>query len=107
MFTQPRDEVLDGMGRLGARLCGYCLGDPADWVNGRCDCKYGGPEGRSPSERTGCPEVRLTYMVVAAMTDAEWDDLSTRMGGVRGEDVMRAIMESGRFSGDPEGGESA
>jgi hypothetical protein len=98
MFFRDRGETLAGLAQLGGSLCGYTW-DPADWLGVRCDCKYGGPvlstPGRPPrlSERTGCPELRSVYKVVAALTDQEWKDLLTRAGGITTGDLADALRE--------------
>lgn len=92
MFIQDRETVLAGLGRLGALTCGYTIGDADDWLNGHCDCKYGGPK-RSPhlSEENGCPELRVVHALVVAMTDEEWAALVTRSGSFEPSVVAEAF----------------
>jgi hypothetical protein len=75
-FVGSREAVLDALKVLGSQRCCYAV---AEWP-GRCDCKYGVGEGGS--EQTGCPELASTYHLVNAMTDAEWNMLTRRAGGI-------------------------
>lgn len=80
MFVENRIDTMRGLARLGARLCGYSLGDPDGWMAGRCDCKYGADLSKS-SEQTGCPEVRCMVLLLDSMTDEQWASASSFAGG--------------------------
>jgi hypothetical protein len=75
MFLGSRDTVLEGLRQTGGRLCSYNFADT--WVDGRCDCKYGAS---GKGEQSGCPELRSVYAIVEALTDAEWQILTSRSG---------------------------
>lgn len=100
MFGGTRDETLTTLAKLGGSVCCYA----GQWPLNTCDCKYGGPETRTVkgiggkvfpmmSEQTGCPELRTLYTIVAAMTDAEWDDLSHRAGNIGREELRQALND--------------
>ena len=65
---ERRQNLLAALAVEGASRCAY-LPFVADWLAGRCDCKYRGAYVQPlppTSEQTGCCEIRAAYRVVAA-----------------------------------------
>lgn len=85
-----RAQSLVAVGLAGAEQCGYTVPVARDtddwqaaqvlaWLRTRCDCKYGmGELGDHGGEETGCPELRSAYLVLSAMSDAEWQATRSR-----------------------------
>lgn len=92
--------MLDAIGVMGSNRCAYNWGerDADDWAHKlRCDCKYGGETFRrgalAGGEQTGCPELRLVYLILEALTDEEWETLGERAGAhiITAENLQAAL----------------
>lgn len=71
-MTTDRQQAIDFVTAMGARVCGYVGGE---WPDRRCDCKFGGP---GKGEKTGCPELRVLLKALQTMTDEQWQEFSKR-----------------------------
>lgn len=78
VFTK-RQDMLEVIQRIGQKTCGYY--DPTkSWPANTCDCKYGA-NGGPTGEKTGCPELRIIYAILKALSDEEWVELVHKAGG--------------------------
>lgn len=80
MFGVEQERLAAGLKRMNAGVCGYTRPGALEAAH-RCDCKYGiAEEARPNSEQTGCPELRMAALLVAALTPAEFSRACRRAG---------------------------
>lgn len=83
MFGINKNRLLKNLEKMGANSCCYLHPD-GDWLNGRCDCKFGTENDIVPSafqERfSGCCEIRQVYSLISAMDETIFDLLCKRAG---------------------------
>lgn len=75
MYYLNREDIRQSIAKLGDQRCCYSGGA---WIKRRCDCKYGGPNSSVGSEQTGCPELRDVYLLLANLSDEEYDAIMKR-----------------------------
>ena len=63
-FVLEKSELIEGLKKLGARLCSYTA-PGKEWVS-RCDCKFGGS---GKGEETGCAEIRAAVKLISESDD--------------------------------------
>ena len=66
MFIPSDEKVIEGLKKIGARLCAYT--SPGEEWAILCDCKYGAS---GHGEQTGCAEVRAAIEIILERKEAK------------------------------------
>jgi hypothetical protein len=73
MFGVNKEDLLKGIEVVRRQRCCYSQPD-------FCDCKYRPANPPDHGENTGCPELRMAYKLISAMTPDEFNTLCVKAG---------------------------